>query len=67
MSTLRIDLKPGESVSIGTLAIVTLEEKSGKLARLSIQADRSVPINRINTPTAAQIAQGGIMGNVAKK
>lgn len=65
MANLRIDLKPGESVSIGTYAVVTLEEKSGKIARLSIRADRSVPITRTNTMTPAQIAQNGIMGNVA--
>ena len=61
MSNLRIELKPGESVSIGTYAVVTLEEKSGKIARLSIRADRSVPITRMSGTTTAQIAQGGIM------
>jgi len=61
LSNLRIELKPGESVSIGTYAVVTLEEKSGKIARLSIRADRSVPINRMSGTTTAQIAQGGIM------
>lgn len=43
---LQIDLKVGESVSIGD-TIVTLQAKSGQLARLHIQADKSVPVRRI--------------------
>lgn len=45
---LRLDLKPGESVKIGNVAVITLEEKSGKTARVSFQADRSVPITRMS-------------------
>ena len=44
---LRLDLKPGESVKIGNVAVITLEEKSGKTARVAFQADRSVPITRV--------------------
>lgn len=43
---LRIDLKPGESVRVGD-AVITLEHKLGKGARLAIEADRSVPIRRM--------------------
>jgi sRNA-binding carbon storage regulator CsrA len=46
---LRIDLKPGESVAIGDIATVTLEQKSGQIARLSFTADRSIPITRVET------------------
>jgi Global regulator protein family. len=53
---LKLDIKPGESVRIGDVAVITLEEKSGKVARLSIQADKSVPIRRVNSLTTAQIA-----------
>lgn len=53
---LKLDIKPGESVKIGDIAVITLEEKSGKVARLSIQADKSVPIRRENGLTPAQIA-----------
>jgi sRNA-binding carbon storage regulator CsrA len=53
---LRIELKPGESVSIGNIAVVTLEEKFGQIARLAIQADRSVPISRSEKQSVAQIA-----------
>lgn len=62
---LKIDLKPGESVSIGSYATITLEEKSGQIARLAIQAERSVPISRALPASAAQIAaKGGITGQV---
>lgn len=43
---LAIDLKVGESVAIGD-TIVTLQAKSGQLARLQIVADKSVPVRRI--------------------
>ncbi len=44
---LRLDLKPGESVRIGNYATITLEDKSGKSARIAFHADRSVPITRV--------------------
>ncbi len=53
---LKIDLRPGESVSIGNLAIVTLEEKSGKIARIAVDADKSVPVIRLTKPTTAKLA-----------
>lgn len=56
---LKLELRVGESVRIGD-AIVTLEDKSGKNARLSIEADKSVPIKRIQPATMAQIAKAGI-------
>jgi sRNA-binding carbon storage regulator CsrA len=63
---LKIELRPGESVSIGGIAVVTLEEKSGKVARLSIEADKSVKVTRVAKPTAAQFAaEGGITGKAA--
>jgi hypothetical protein len=46
-----IDLRVGEAVKIGQ-AVVTLEEKSGKVARL--------PINRVQPTTAAQVAKNGL-------
>ncbi|MGX0136344.1 carbon storage regulator [Cupriavidus metallidurans] len=53
---LKLDIKPGESVRIGDIAVITLEDKSGKVARLSIDADKSVPITRVEKPTAARLA-----------
>ena len=60
MSILRMDIKPGESVRIGPYAVITLEEKAGKTARLKIDADRAVSISRVEPQTAAQIAARGI-------
>lgn len=60
MSILRMDIKPGESIRIGNYAVITLEEKAGKASRLKIDADRSVPISRVEPQTAAQIAAMGI-------
>lgn len=57
---LKIDLRPGEAISIGN-AVVTLESKSGQMARLSVQADKSVPVSRVQKHSSiAKIAEGGI-------
>ena len=56
---LKLELRVGESVKIGD-AIVTLEDKSGRIARLAIQADKSVPIQRVQATTAAHFAKNGI-------
>ncbi len=56
---LKLELRVGESVKIGD-AIVTLEDKSGRIARLAIQADKSVPIHRVQATTAAHLAKNGI-------
>lgn len=45
MSTLLIDLRYGQTIQIGE-ASITLAEKSGKLARLTIDAPQSVRILR---------------------
>lgn len=60
-STLRLDLRPGESVRIGDHAVITLEEKSGNRARIAFEADRSVPITRVQKgPTAAETMRQGL-------
>lgn len=61
---LMIDLEPGDSVKIGDIAVVTLREKSGRRARIEFQADRSVPIKRVQGgPSDAKLAAtGGITG-----
>lgn len=43
---LKIDLKQGESLTIGDVAVITLESKSGKIARLSVDADKAVQVVR---------------------
>lgn len=60
-STLRLDLKPGESVRIGDTVVITLEEKSGKAARIAFKADRSVPISKVEPPPAAHSLRNGLM------
>ena len=54
-----IELRVGESIRIGD-ATVTLDDKSGKIARLSIEAEKSVPIQRMQPNSMAQIAKSGI-------
>jgi sRNA-binding carbon storage regulator CsrA len=58
---LRIDLRPGEAIVIGD-AVVTLEDKSGKIARLSVQADKSIPVRRVQEQgtIAKMVAEQGI-------
>lgn len=59
-STLRLDLRPGDSVRIGEHAVITLESKSGKAARITFRADRSVPITKIQQKTAADMMKRGL-------
>lgn len=60
---LKLELRPGESITIGNYAVVTLEEKSGKIARLAIQADKSVPVSRVQQNNTAKLAASvGITG-----
>lgn len=62
---LRLDLKPGESVKIGdgpTAVVITLEDKSGRNARVAFEADRSVKITRVKEDaSAAQYLRQGLM------
>lgn len=61
---LKIDIRPGEAIAIGSHAVIRLEEKSGKIARLAIEADKSIPVSRISRhQTPAQLAAAeGITG-----
>lgn len=56
---LKIDLRVGESVKIGD-TVITLEDKSGRIARLAIKAPQSVPITRVQQATIASVAKGGL-------
>lgn len=44
-----LDLSPGERVQIGSDVTVTMEKKTGQVARLAFDADRSIPIRRVTT------------------
>jgi pyruvate kinase len=47
ISQLKIDLKVGDTLVLdGGKVTLTLEQKSGQVARLSVQADRSVQIKK---------------------
>lgn len=59
---LKIDLKVGESIRVGD-AVITLEDKSGKSARLSIEAPKSISIDRVSNNSASFFAKGGIAKN----
>lgn len=56
---LKIDLRVGDSVKIGD-TVITLEDKSGRIARLAIKAPQSVPITRVQQATMASVAKGGL-------
>lgn len=63
---LRIDVRVGESLTIGDIATLTLEQKSGQVARLAIQADRSIQIKRVQQYSPAQLAaQNGLGREIA--
>lgn len=61
---LRLDIKPGESVRIGegqNAVVITLEDKSGRNARIAFDADRSVKITRVKgDKTPAQYLRQGL-------
>ena len=59
---LRMNLKVGESIRIGNV-VITLEEKSGKAARIAIDAERDIAVSRVeHNATAKLAAAGGITG-----
>lgn len=64
---LKIDIRVGESVKIGDFAVITLDEKSGKIARLSIQADKSIPVSRVPGASVAQIAATSGIGGLRNR
>ncbi len=45
-STLRLELRAGESIQIGEDVTLLMEEKTGRVARLTIAAPRTVPIKQ---------------------
>lgn len=62
---LKLDLNVGQSIQIGDNVTLTLEKKTGQVARLSFNADRSVPIRRVSSDTgAAKVRAYGITGDV---
>lgn len=63
MSTLKLEVRPGETITIGDDVTVTLEEKSGQVARLSFEAPRSIPISKAREPDERIAAMEGLGGS----
>lgn len=59
MSSRKIELRAGESVSFDGPAKVTLLEKSGRVARLDVQAETTVKITQ-SSLSASSMARGGL-------
>ena len=55
LKTMHIDLRVGQSLRLGD-AVLTLQEKSGRMARLTVRAPGAVQVRQ---PTSAQIAAPG--------
>ena len=53
---LKIDLRPGQSIMVGEVSI-KLVKKSGQLACLVIEADKSVQIRRTEEEIRGQLPQ----------
>lgn len=59
--TLSMDLKVGDSVSIdGGRVVITVEEKSGKRARLKFQQESGARVERVATNPVAHVARLGV-------
>jgi sRNA-binding carbon storage regulator CsrA len=60
---LRIDLKIGQSIKIGDGITITLDDKTGKTAKLAIEADPSIRVQRVQPETPVQhVAAMGLTG-----
>jgi len=59
---LKLDLSPGQSVRIGSDVVLTLEKKTGQIARLAIDADKSVPIRRVDADARPSRPTFGVTG-----
>lgn len=51
-----LKMRIGESVRIGDIATVTLQERDGNSVKISVDADKSVPVRRVSPNSQAQIA-----------
>ncbi len=45
MSSLTVELRPGERLAVGD-AVISYEQKSGRVARLKVSAPSDVPVGR---------------------
>jgi len=56
--TFSVDIKVGESISVDRGRVVlTVVEKSGQRARLAIDAEKTVPVNKVELNLKAGVEQ----------
>lgn len=60
-----LSMRIGESVKIGDYATVTLQKRDGNTVKLAIDADKSIPVRRVEDSTQAQLAGKIGLGQVA--
>lgn len=61
LTKMRLDLRAGECVRIGEDVYITLEEKSGKVARVTINAPQSKEIRRASNDNDKTVANSAEM------
>lgn len=61
MSVMKVDVRPGETITFGGGEItVTMTAKSGQRARLEISADDSIKIGLPNRTSTRDVVSGGV-------
>lgn len=58
--TLSMDLRVGDSVSVEGRVVITIEDKSGKRARLTFRQESGARVERVATTPVATVAQQGV-------
>lgn len=51
-----LKIRIGESVKIGDVATVTVQERDGNTIKLAVDADKSIPVRRVSASSQAQLA-----------
>lgn len=62
-STLILEARPGDQITVGENVLVTVEEKSGRVARLRFEAPTDVRIRKQDNSAAAMriMAEEGVL------
>lgn len=51
-----LKIRIGESVKIGDVATVTVQERDGNIIKLAVDADKTIPVRRVSANSQAQLA-----------
>lgn len=51
-----LKVRIGESVKIGDIATITLQERDGNTLKIAVDADKSIPVRRVQSASQAQLA-----------